>query len=127
MRGVRVERVREFGEVYLGLCLWRRLGLHRLLAELIPTGREEVPWERVACLLTVARLCAQPSELAVAERWYQRTALEDLLGVAWEHINEDRLYRGLDRLHAQKEQLSAHLLQKYRSWFGCVLSSCSTM
>ena len=118
VRGVRVERVREFGEVYLGLCLWRRLGLHTLLAELIPAGREEVPWERVACLLTVARFCAQPSELGVAERWYQRTALEDLLGVSWEPINEDRLYRGLDRLHAQKERLSAHLLQKYQSWFG---------
>jgi hypothetical protein len=27
--GVRVERVREFGEIYLSLALWRRLGLHR--------------------------------------------------------------------------------------------------
>jgi hypothetical protein len=118
VRGVRVERVREFGEVYLALSLWRRLGLHTLLQELIPTGREEVPWERVACLLTVARFCAQPSELGIAERWYQRTALPDLMGVAWEQINEDRLYRGLDRLHAQKEQLTKHLLQKYQSWFG---------
>jgi transposase len=118
VRGVRVERVREFGEVYLALALWRRLGLHTLLRELIPTGREAVPWERVACLLTVARFCAQPSELGVAQRWYQRTALQDLLGVVWEQVNEDRLYRGLDRLHGQKERLTRHLLQKYQSWFG---------
>src|SRR5215208_4988248 len=26
---VRVDRVRDFGEVYLALCLWRRLGLHQ--------------------------------------------------------------------------------------------------
>ena len=39
VRGVRVERVREFGEVYLALSLWRRLGLHQLLEELIPSGR----------------------------------------------------------------------------------------
>jgi hypothetical protein len=83
VRGVRVERVREFGEVYLALSLWRRLGLHTLLEELLPPGREAVPWATVACLLTVARFCAQPSELGVAERWYQRTALEDLLGVPW--------------------------------------------
>src|SRR5437667_7843432 len=57
VRAVRVEQVREFGEVYLGLSLWRRLGLHTLLEELIPSGRQEVPWERVACLLTVARFC----------------------------------------------------------------------
>jgi hypothetical protein len=118
VRGVRVERVREFGEVYLALSLWRRLGLQQLLNELIPSGREDVPWERIACLLTVARFCAQPSELGVAERWYRRTALEDLLGVSWEKINEDRLSRGLDELHERKEQLTAHLLKRYESWFG---------
>jgi hypothetical protein len=42
VRGVRVERVRDLGEVYLALALWRRLGLHTLLQELIPSGREEV-------------------------------------------------------------------------------------
>jgi transposase len=118
VRGVRVERVREFGEVYLALSLWRRLGLHTLLNELLPAGREEVPWERIACLLTVARFCAQPSELGVAERWYGRTALEDLLGVGWAKINDDRLYRGLDALHEHKEKLTQHLLQRYESWFG---------
>jgi transposase len=118
VRGVRVERVREFGEVYLALSLWRRLGLHTLLHELIPSGREEVPWEQIACLLTVARFCAQLSELGVAERWYQRTALEDLLGVSWEKINDDRLYRGLDVLHEHKEKLTQHLLKRYESWFG---------
>jgi hypothetical protein len=45
LRGVRVERVREFGQVYLALALWRRLGLHQLLQEIIEAGREEVPWE----------------------------------------------------------------------------------
>ena len=118
VRGVRVERVREFGQVYLALALWRRLGLHTLLNRLIAPGREDVPWERTACLLTVARFCAQESELGVAERWYQRTALEDLLGVSWEKVNEDRLYRGLDALHAHKAELTQHLLQKYQSWFG---------
>jgi transposase len=58
------------------------------------------------------------SELGIAERWYQHTALEDLLGVPWERINEDRLYRGLDELHAQKEKLTQHLLARYQSWFG---------
>lgn len=47
-------------------------------------------------MLTVARFCAQRSELAVAEHWYERTALADLTGIPLEKINEDRLYRGLD-------------------------------
>jgi transposase len=118
VQGVRVERVREFGVVYLALALWRRLHLPRLLGQLLAAGKEEVGWETVACILTVARFCGQPSELGVAERWYQRTALEDLLGVGWQKINEDRLYRGLDVLLAQKDQLTAHLLRRYESWFG---------
>lgn len=118
VRAVRVERVREFGDVYLALALWRRLGLHRLLRELIADGREAVPWELVSCVLSIARFCAQRSELGVAERWYQRTALEDLLGVSWEQINDDRLYRGLDVLHAHKDKLCQHLLARYQSWFG---------
>jgi hypothetical protein len=118
LRGVRVEHARDFGEVYLGLALWRRLGLHTLLAELVEPGQEEVPWPVVASILTVARFCAQPSELRVAEHWYQRTALADLLGVTPAQVNDDRLYRGLDVLLAQKEKLCAHLLTRYQSWFG---------
>jgi hypothetical protein len=74
VRGVRAERVRQFGQVYLALSLWRRLGLHTLLNELMPSGREEIPWERIAWLLTIARFCAQESELGVAERWYVLSA-----------------------------------------------------
>ena len=118
VRGTQVERVREFGEVYLALALWRRLGLHTVLRELFAPGREAVPWETVACVLTVARFCGQLSELGIAERWFQRTALDELLGVEWAQINDDRLYRGLDELRAQKEKLTSHLLARYQSWFG---------
>jgi transposase len=116
--GVRVERVRDFGGQYLALALWRRLGLHKLLAELIAPGHEQVPWELTACILTLARFCGQKSELEVAERWYADSALEDLLGVPLSRINDARLYRGLDVLHAHKDQLCAHLQERYRSWFG---------
>ncbi len=44
--GVRVEGVRDFGQIYLALSLWRRLGLHTLLAELMESGREPAVLER---------------------------------------------------------------------------------
>jgi transposase len=118
LSGVRVERVRDFGQIYLGLSLWRRLGLHTLLRELLVPGAEEVPWELTACILTVARFCGQKSELEVAERWYADSALEDLLGVPFSRVNDARLYRGLDRLHALKDQLCRHLHARYESLFG---------
>jgi len=118
LSGVRVERLRQFGRVYLGLALWRRLGLHTLLAELLPDGEEDIGWDLTACVLALGRFCGQLSELAVAERWYDDTALDDLLGVPLEKINDARLYRGLDRLLPQKDALCQHLLGRYRDWFG---------
>ena len=64
-----VERVREFGSVYLALALWRRLGLHELLSELMDCGRETVAWAEVAALLTAGNFYGQASELGVAEEW----------------------------------------------------------
>ena len=113
-----VERVREFGNVYLALALWRRLGLHELLSQLMDCGRETVPWAEVAAVLTAGKFCGQASELGVAEEWYARTALEDLSGIAPELINDDRLYRGLDHLGKHKDRLCEHLMQRYRDWFG---------
>ncbi len=115
---MRVERVREFGGPFLALSLWRRLGLHRLLGELVDSGREEVPWHVVASVLAVARFCGQPSELGIAEAWYERTALEDLTGVPAAKVNDDRLYRALDVLAAHKDRLCGHLMERYRDWFG---------
>ena len=118
LRALRVERSRDFGESYLALSLWHRLGLHTLLAELLPVGRESVGWSHTAALLTVARFCAQRSELGVAEHWYDTTALDDLLGVDTALINDDRLYRGLDQLGQHKDALCSHLMTRYRQWFG---------
>ena len=115
---VQVERVREFGQVYLALAVWRRLGLDKLLGELMEAGREMVDWATVACVLVVARFCAIRSELGIAEEWYEKTALEDLLGVEKARINDDRLYRGLDALAKQKERLCGHLIERYKDWFG---------
>ena len=116
--GLRVERTRDFGESYLGLALWHRLKLDELLAGLLPAGRESVAWSHVAALLTVARFCAQRSELGVAEHWYDTTALDDLLGVDTGLVNDARLYRALDQLGVHKDALCAHLMTRYRDWFG---------
>lgn len=118
LQNLRVDRVREFGGVFLALALWRRLGLHELLGELIEPGREEIRWADVAAVLTVGKFCGQASELGIAEEWYARTALEDLSGIPVEAINDDRLYRGLDKVGAHKDRLCEHLMERYRQWFG---------
>jgi transposase len=115
---VRVERLRRFGEVYLGLALWRRLKLDAFFGAAMAPGREEVSWSTMACILVLARFCAPSSELQIAEFWYGKTALDDLLGVAPDKVNEDRLYRALDALLPHKDGLFGHFQQVYGDLFG---------
>ena len=98
--------------------MWRLLGLDTLLAELIPRGQEEVPWATVAAILVIARFCEPASELHIAEDWYRRTALEDILGVAPDLVHDMRLYRGLDQLLPHKADLEAHLKHCYGELFA---------
>ena len=104
-----LERPRAFGAVWLGWTLWRALGLDTLCTALLPPGREAVPWATMAAVLVLARLCEPSSELHIAEDWYRGTALEDLLEVPSAQVNDDRLYRALDRLLPHKPALEAHL------------------
>jgi len=118
LKGVRVERSRQFGDVYLALCLWRGMGLEDLCRRLLPMGQERVAWAKMAAVLTTARLCEPSSELHIAEDWYRRTALCDLLQLGDAEVNKDRLYRGLDRLLAHKEALEAHLAARCGELFA---------
>jgi len=118
LSGVSVERLRHFGDVYLGLLSWNRLGLAEFSRETMPEGREEVPWWLMASILVLARFCAPSSELQIAESWYEKTALDDLLGVPSAKINDDRLYRALDELLPHKDNLCRHLQHRYGELFG---------
>jgi transposase len=118
LRSIRVVRLRHFGDVYLGLALWKRLGLEDFATGHLPSGREEVAWSLMSCILVLARFCCPSSELQIAESWYGKTALDDLLGVPSEKVNEDRLYRALDAFLPYKEDLCKHLQQRYGELFG---------
>lgn len=118
LRGIRLERGLEFGAVWLGWKLWNALGLEGLLGGLIPEGREEVSWAKMAAILTIARLCEPSSELHIAEDWYRRTALQDLLEIPPEKVNENRLYRALDQILDHKEAMEKHLKEKLGSLFN---------
>jgi transposase len=117
LKGVALDRLRDFGDVWLACGLWRLLELDQLLDGLIPHGREDVPWGTVAAILTVARFCKPQSELHIEDTWYRQTALDDLLNVPEGKVNTDRLYTGLDMLLPCKESLEKHLRQRLGNLF----------
>lgn len=118
LKSIRIERPRQFGDVYLALSLWRGLGLEELCAQLLPSGKEHIAWSKMAAVLVAARFCEPSSELHIAEDWYRRTALPDLLQLGEEAVNKDRLYRSLDHLLAHKSALEAHLSKRCGELFA---------
>jgi len=73
LKGIAIERSRQFGDVYLALALWHGTGLADLCRRLLPVGKEQL-WEKIAAVLVAARLCGPSSELHIAEDWFRRTA-----------------------------------------------------
>lgn len=89
---------RRFGDVWLGLWLWKSLHLDEIVDRHVPQGKETVRPADIVAIEVINRLCAPCSEYALAEHWNRSTALEDLLGVPDGAVTKDRLYRTLDRL-----------------------------
>ncbi len=93
----------------MALQLIERLRLEDVLAHHLPSGREQVRWSLTAMILVIARFLEPSSELCIAEQWYDKTALAELLGVPPQRVDDNRSYRGLDALLLHKESLEVHL------------------
>jgi len=118
VRAVRTERVRDFGDIWLALELLRRLGLYQFFRQVMPPGREKIPWGDLACILTIARFCEPQSELYIAEHFYGHTALADLMGIPNDKVYDNRLYRALDKIIPYKESLEKHLKERFGELFN---------
>jgi transposase len=112
---------RAFGDVWLALQLWQMVGLDQIVRRHIPGGRETVPSASMVAVEVISRLCigqgGETSEFGLAEVGYRRTALEDLLGVADEHVTKDRLYRTLDQLLLAKDPIEREIKERLGTLF----------
>jgi len=117
LTALRLRRPRSFGDCWLGCLLWDELGLSDFWDARFESQRGDVPWRKVLQLLVVNRLCEPGSELAVHARWFDRSAMDELLGTDFAVAAKDRLYRCLDRLLPHKDDLCRHLTERWRTLF----------
>jgi transposase len=117
LNGVKLERVRRFGDVWLACKLWRMAKFDEFFEGNLSGGDEDIPWATMAKVLTVARFCEPSSELHIAEDWLRKTALADILGIDEGKVNDDRLYRGLDKVLPLKAALEAHVKKQWEGLF----------
>ena len=114
---VRVENELAFGGPWLATELLCTLHLDKLFESVMPRGGEDIPWAKMASVLAICRLCNPSSELFIAEHYYRSTAMPELLGIPVDKVNEQRLYRALDRLLPHKEALETHFKNRLGSLF----------
>jgi transposase len=115
---VRVENQLDFGGPWMAIELMRKLQLDKLFESVMPRGEEDIPWAKMALVLAISRLCNPSSELFIAEHYYQSTAMPELLGIPADKINQQRLYRALDKLLPHKEALEKHLKNRLGELFN---------
>ncbi len=108
---------RRFGDVWLGLWLWKFLHLDEIVDRHVPQGKETVRPADIVAIEVINRLCGPCSEFALAEHWYRSTALEDLLGVPDSAVTKDRLYRTLDRLLEAQQAIEDDLKARFGQLF----------
>ena len=106
---VRVENCVQFGGPWLALELIKKIGLDDFFRQHLSSGRSGIGWSEMALVLVICRLCNPSSELHIAEHFYRKSALAQLLGVPAAKVYHTRLYRALDRLLPHKEKLEAFL------------------
>jgi len=117
LRKVRTERSRRFGDVWLALELIKKLGLGELFDGMMPDIHPKISWARLAEVLIVSRFCEPSSELHIAEQFYRKSALSDLMGIPDEDIYDNRLYRALDKLLEHKDDIQKHLKERLGELF----------
>lgn len=110
---IELEDGREAGAVHVGHQMWRRLGLGEILRRAGLSERACI----VSEAMTMNRLIFPLSELAMPD-WIRRTALGDILGVDFSKLDESSLYRNLDRLHPNREQIERELAEGERTLFN---------
>mgnify|MGYP001813883803 CR=1 FL=1 len=110
---VAMERLRCAGPVHVGYQFWKRLGLDDIVQDAGLTERACV----LTCAMTLNRLVHPASEHAMP-RWIQDTALDDILGVDFDKLADDSLYRNLDRLYPNRFSIESALVERERNLFN---------
>ena len=111
--GVAMEESREAGPVHVGHQMWQQLRINPILRRAGLSAR--------ACVLTEAmtlnRLIAPRSEHAMPD-WMRRTAVSDILRADVSALDDDVLYRNLDRLHPKRELIERELAAHEKTLFN---------
>src|SRR5216117_2940862 len=110
---ITMEEAREAGPVHTGHQIWRQLGMDAILHRAGLSERAR----RLTEAMTLNRLIYPLSEHAMPD-WVRRTALGEILNENFSKLDDDALYRNLDRLHPNREYIERELAEREKTLFN---------
>jgi len=115
---MQLHRPRQWGACWLACHLYEQLELDRFWAARLPDSREGTSWQHVLQTLVSYRLIDPGSEWRLHRRWFEQSAMGDLLGEDYSLVEKNALYRCLDKLLEHKSALFSHLRQRWQDLFN---------
>ena len=109
---VGMEHEREAGTVHVANRMWQRLGMDEILEAAGLTEKA-----RLLTQVMVANRLVCPSSEHAMPGWAGRTAIADILGFDLSGLNDDALYRQMDKLHPLREEIERELGVRERNLF----------
>jgi len=109
---VQMERAREAGPVHVGCQFWKKLQMDEILKQAGFSEKEIL----LTLLMVMNRLISPSSEHKMPD-WINSTALSDILSLDLTSLNDDALYRNLDKLYPRRDIIEALLTEKEKSLF----------
>lgn len=114
---IELARPRQWGGCWLALELWDRLQLDDFWQPRLRASRKGTPWLKVLKTLVVYRLLSPGSEWRLHCRWFDQSAMADLLEDNFRVAVKDTLYRCHDHLLEHKQALFSHLKNRWSDMF----------
>ena len=112
-----LHQARQWGACWLACQLWGELKLDEFWGDKLPSSREGTRWLNVLKTLVGYRLIDPGSEWRLHREWFRNSGMGDLLGEDLELVQDDKLYRCLDKLLEHKEGLFSYLRQRWEDLF----------
>ena len=110
---IRIIRTVSLGCPFIIEALWERLGLKKILSDIMAAKGLRIPYERALLAMTANRLCEPSSKLGVWDRWLSTVYLPSCNNLRLKHM-----YEAMDLLHEHSEAVEKNVFFEVANLFN---------
>ena len=118
LKDLQLKKPHQWGACWLACEVYEKLELNRFWREKLPASRKGTRWDLVLQTLVTYRLLDPGSEWNLHCKWFESSAMADLLGADFGLVESHKLYECLDLLLPHKRALFDHLTGRWKDLFN---------